>query len=404
MLALLTLTPTKSFAQMSSVRDSRDGRPFILFVHGRSQEGRSDSAIVFEWLGAMKEGLKRAGDSTLFDSGDVAFVMYQHFYETPAHRDERCPGGRPVSAGIADGDVVEKAFRNAAIQKGDTRSAKDVSLDMLRAGLARMPNTTQTLGLWRAEDTRLYLDRATVEHCSTDRALVHGFQAARGRPLIIVAHSMGGLVDYDVLTRDTALVSGVRVVRLITLGTQVGFRPMAESLTGRADIPFPYPRVGRWVNIHDVDDPVGWPTYDVTKELFAPNAETGVPPIDIPIHMDNAYHHAISGYLSHPVVVHAIAGAWCKEAKPRPATCDRFAFEDVGPGNGPPGVPAWNLIAKRTVRFGGAAALGAIAGAVIARNDDYVASRKWPTIALTGGGAVMGALVALAWDRWFPNQ
>ncbi|MGW2683582.1 hypothetical protein ACWC6I_10525 [Streptomyces sp. NPDC001414] len=80
-------------------------------------------------------------------------------------------------------------------------------------------------------------------------------------PLVLVAHSMGGNIVYDLLSgmlRD----AGVTVDLLVTVGSQVGFfeelslfSPHPAGVPGIAAqrLPMP-PPVRRWVNVYDLND------------------------------------------------------------------------------------------------------------------------------------------------------
>jgi hypothetical protein len=83
-------------------------------------------------------------------------------------------------------------------------------------------------------------------------------------PLIVVAHSMGGNITYDLLTEELADVS---VPLLVTAGTQVGFFEELK-LFRSSDPAIPHPgvkekvarpsNVERWVNIFDYSDVLGF--------------------------------------------------------------------------------------------------------------------------------------------------
>jgi hypothetical protein len=73
--------------------------------------------------------------------------------------------------------------------------------------------------------------------------------------VVIVSHSMGTMVAYDVL-RNCADCPPVDV--LFTLGSPLGVREVQEELIAEdaADVDFPARTLGRWVNIYDPLDPV----------------------------------------------------------------------------------------------------------------------------------------------------
>ncbi|MEV7297651.1 hypothetical protein AB0N79_39540 [Streptomyces microflavus] len=102
-------------------------------------------------------------------------------------------------------------------------------------------------------------------------------EAERGDPLVIVAHSMGGNIVYDILSgllgrRD------VQVDLLVTVGSQVGlFEELKLFSSSRGDVPGPaalhVPRpetVRRWLNVIDFSDPLAFGTeavFDGVQDL-----------------------------------------------------------------------------------------------------------------------------------------
>ncbi|MGI9197204.1 MAG: hypothetical protein ACR2KE_07040 [Candidatus Nanopelagicales bacterium] len=67
-------------------------------------------------------------------------------------------------------------------------------------------------------------------------------------PVVVIAHSLGSVVMVDLLAdlpRDIAL--------LVTVGSPLGHEAVGRSISGS---PFPYGRVGGWVNVVHLLDPV----------------------------------------------------------------------------------------------------------------------------------------------------
>jgi len=83
-------------------------------------------------------------------------------------------------------------------------------------------------------------------------------------PLVVVAHSMGGSIAYDLLTSE---LGDLHVTLLVTAGTQVGFfaelglfrgcEPTAPQPGERPKIPKPA-NVDRWINVFDHNDLLGF--------------------------------------------------------------------------------------------------------------------------------------------------
>ncbi|XUZ28780.1 hypothetical protein ACQVDT_29495 [Streptomyces sp. RMIT01] len=99
----------------------------------------------------------------------------------------------------------------------------------------------------------------------------------RQEPLVVVAHSMGGNIVYDILSHDRR---GLRVDLLVTVGSQVGlfeelklFRSSDPAVPDRHRGPLRVPaitNVGRWINVFDRADPLAFaasPVFDGAEDL-----------------------------------------------------------------------------------------------------------------------------------------
>ncbi len=99
----------------------------------------------------------------------------------------------------------------------------------------------------------------------------------RHEPLVVVAHSMGGNIVYDILSHDRR---ELRVELLVTVGSQVGlfeelklFRASDPDVPERRHGPLRVPaltNVGRWINVLDRADPLAFaasPVFDGAEDL-----------------------------------------------------------------------------------------------------------------------------------------
>jgi hypothetical protein len=79
--------------------------------------------------------------------------------------------------------------------------------------------------------------------------------AAQADKVVVVAHSMGTMVAYDVLRNcpECPLVD-----TMVTLGSPLGIREVQDELIaeGASDVDFPAAKLSRWINIYDPLDPV----------------------------------------------------------------------------------------------------------------------------------------------------
>jgi hypothetical protein len=105
-------------------------------------------------------------------------------------------------------------------------------------------------------------------------------------PLVVVAHSLGTIVAYDVLSEDRFAGRDVRA--FVTLGSPLGYREIQDVVTK----PLRVPRcVGRWINVADRIDPIAIDTG------LAGDFAGGDRIIDLTVDNASPNSHAVCGYL-----------------------------------------------------------------------------------------------------------
>lgn len=128
--------------------------------------------------------------------------------------------------------------------------------------------------------------RQTMEDALLDRL------RGGGEPFVVVAHSQGSMIAYDVLRRLKK--ADCEVALFVTIGSPLGLQEVKDNLqqTGPLDVPN---CVSRWVNFADPLDPVA---IDPTlADDYAPNGLIAVE--DVRVHnLDSPLHpHSGTGYL-----------------------------------------------------------------------------------------------------------
>jgi hypothetical protein len=123
-----------------------------------------------------------------------------------------------------------------------------------------------------------------------------------GRPVVLVAHSQGSLIAYDVMRQLGS--SSPEVDLLVTLGSPLGIERVQTVLRSWSggDLPFP-PGVRRWLNVADPRDPVALDK-DLRDDFPGPLENVVVMNEDSPDHP-----HCATGYLRVKEVRKAVAGA-----------------------------------------------------------------------------------------------
>jgi subtilisin family serine protease len=270
------------------------GANTVIYVHGIGNKPKA-SILKCQWDNALF-GVQ------LGDRSRMAYWVNRRYYPTPL--EVTCAAGDFVQ--VDDDEASTKAIM--ALARGDLASSAEVisnevtSLsagdpvhaawlqgiadDMVKrgmsvgvgddigsgaAGFATLNVATKVLPLPRFL-RRLIVDRLTrallrdVNDFLTDEKRREEMEqslldrlSAGGGPFVVVAHSQGSLIAYDVLRRlDPAQIE---VPLFVTIGSPLGLQEVQDVLRewtgGRLPVP---PCVGRWVNVADQLDPVALDT------------------------------------------------------------------------------------------------------------------------------------------------
>jgi hypothetical protein len=129
--------------------------------------------------------------------------------------------------------------------------------------------------------------------------------AARPGPHVVVSHSLGTVIAYDVLI---ALADAPRVDALITLGSPLGISEVHDALappwTARDGWPTGRLGEGAWVNVADRLDPVCGPDPSIADEY----RRAGEPRVhDVHVSNPGSWRHGVTKYLRQSSVRRAIA-------------------------------------------------------------------------------------------------
>lgn len=292
-------------------RDSAfGGRRHLVFLHGRSQEGKEPEKLRREWAGGLNQGLVRAGLPPV-DPEDVWFPYYgdrlvqaltaheavPHIVEAPT-----ATAAEVVAPATPTARAVYEDILNEAATKWNMPHESRLATE--RIGLGDVVGALQTRLSWLAarsdldawaialvfRDVAAYLDdrriRDEVLNCVLETMPDSG-------EVVLVSHSLGTVVGLDLVTR---LSPGVNAVHLTTAGSPLGLDSVYNRLLvggpKRPDI------VADWLNTWCPTDavaigcPLGDDWADGLSDLAVINAR------------DRA--HSIVEYLAHAEVARSI--------------------------------------------------------------------------------------------------
>lgn len=284
----------------------------IVLIHGRAQQGKSEEILKNEWLSPLREALGTR--ARVLDECEVRAPFYG---DTLAELVETLGDAVPddiIVRGTDEG--IDNSYRNLLAehlevvreQEGITEEQilAEANLLVTQRGpqnwpwvlaivrtLNRIPGLDGDMIERILRDVWIYLERRSVR--KTINAIVApAFET--DLPIVVVAHSLGSIVAYDIL-RD---MTGRNVSHLLTVGSPLGLEIARKALS-----PIGHPTVvGSWFNSRDKRDIVA--LYPLDKQYFKID-----PAIEdysgVRNRTSNA--HGIRGYLSDTVTVDRLYAA-----------------------------------------------------------------------------------------------
>ncbi|WP_375462925.1 hypothetical protein [uncultured Methylobacterium sp.] len=273
-----------------------NARGVILGIHGLENKPPVDEKRRW-WTSAIVEGLRRNG-ARADDQLPFEFVYWADLrYDAPVAADENeepyypDPGIGPFPRpDPAEGPSVNTMMEG--VYKG---------LDWVQTTTRTTPVDDLILKA-RFDDLWHYHSETRFARMVRER-LSERLRALSGRPILLVAHSMGSIIAYDVLRMLEREAPSVRVRDFVTLGSPLGLAEVKLKIAAENGAARTPNNVDRWTNLADRRD-VATVAGDLAGD-YAPN-DHGVRVRDRAVM--NEYrrrsgepnHHKSYGYLRTP--------------------------------------------------------------------------------------------------------
>jgi hypothetical protein len=290
----------------------------IIYVHGIAQEGKSEQLVGEEWDAALREGLRNAGLAWPANATTVTPFYGRVLADKTAEVDR----GEAVGLLRKGSNEAENARKFEFYDEllGEIAAARRVRTDDLlgddgrpvQKGLLNWPwvnalvrrlNDIKPLADWSIDtftrDVWVYLNY-TMVRLPVDEIVARKLPA--DEPCVIVAHSLGTVVSYNVLTQ---LADRSRIRGWITLGSPLGIESIYSRIPSEPGKPRRAPSgIPTWYNARDPEDVVA--LHPVPAGRFA-----GSPVVENASHVSNrtSNEHGIRGYLSDADVARRIHAA-----------------------------------------------------------------------------------------------
>lgn len=283
----------------------------LVLIHGRQQQGLDRDELRDKWVKSLSDALKKknlalAGDLRIeFPYYGDELDRFVTLSKLPLVTEITSRGDETTDdlllfqsqlvdemikkAGVPD-ELVDQEFGDKATERGP------LNWEWVQAGLRALDRHTGLSGPILAAFTRdvyLYLKVDACRKAVNDIVIA----SLNTEPTVIVSHSLGTVVAFDVLRRKNA---GTNVPLLMTLGSPLGIMQVRNAFR-----PLKYPKgVQGWFNAYDERDYVALYPLDANNFALDPaitnyGAVKNQPP----------GHHAIVDYLSNEKVAEQIFGA-----------------------------------------------------------------------------------------------
>ncbi|MFJ2728432.1 trypsin-like serine peptidase [Streptomyces collinus] len=304
--------PTAAHTGLRARDGAFGGERHLVFLHGRSQQGKDPAALRDAWTAGLNQGLVAAGFPPV-DPADVWFPYYGDRLVAALATTEAVPR-IPEALSLSPAEAVappsptaravyEEMIGEAALrwnmpeesQPATERISRDDLVGHLHRQLGWLAARSDLDGWTIAlvlRDVAAYLDDRRIRDSVLDCVLE---TLPEDGEMILVSHSLGTVVGMDLTTR---LSPALRTVHLTTVGSPLGLDSVYKRLliggTKRPDV------VADWLN--------AWCPADAVA-VGCPLADEWAGSVtDVAVINARDKAHDIGQYLSHPEVAGEIAG------------------------------------------------------------------------------------------------
>lgn len=290
----------------------RKQKKVIIFIHGL--KNKPPQRLLHKWYRkSIVEGYKRRGKIPKHFKLDIAYwadILYS----------------QPLDPLIKDKEhslYISGPYVHAAIESNKNRAIPEKTyyphfekvIDSIFLSKNKIINV-KSIFSWIAGKSFKDLHTYYREDLVTDGAikesakkiirkrLINLLQKHKDKEILLIGHSMGSIIAYDVLTFDTP---NIPIHTFVTIGSPLGlpmikreiFEELEIEFNSDSKLPTPSNIIMNWYNLADLDDNVAI-NHEINGD-YKPNSE-GICPIDKVVMNDFAYDgevnpHKSFGYL-----------------------------------------------------------------------------------------------------------
>ena len=193
------------------------------------------------------------------------------------------------------GYALGMGYRAEAVINGEEREAAATGAEALPLPRSLRTRIFEQLVKVTFEDVHAYFFRGYAERM---RAVLRDAMAGIDEPFVVVSHSLGTIIAYDVLREEASRRFDIPL--LVTVGSPLAVQEIQDLVTHPLEVPA---GVRAWLNASDFRDVVAL-DHDIRPEYSPPERCT-----DVMVTNSSANHHGIREYLSAPAVRDPILAA-----------------------------------------------------------------------------------------------
>jgi hypothetical protein len=280
----------------------------LVMVHGRAQEGKDPEKLKQEWVDALHYGCARAQVKLPFNTiiefpyyGDLLIDLIRKI-NTPLGKDINAKGSNDDTNATLRGEILMEIAAHAGI------TDSDVFLELGNKPIEKGPGNWEWVqAIMRTLDRIPGLNSRFIDAFTRDAFVYLSYKNVRAEidavvaaalgdgPCVVLSHSLGSVITYNVLRTRQADPS---YPRLITVGSPLGVRAIKKYLDTPLVSP---PCIKNWFNAYDDRDLVALVPLDANSFNVTPSIENKS---DVQNFTDN--RHGITGYLADPIVAKKI--------------------------------------------------------------------------------------------------
>jgi hypothetical protein len=294
----------------------------LVFVHGRSQQGRVPAELKQEWIAGLERGFAKIGKTLPIPESAIHLPFYGNALDDLVHDVTQSDAASVIAQGAGTEEAPDHYAADAAEMIREIAAANSIQTiheeDLTEQDLAGdtvyvqqgAENWRITLALLRALDKVPGINAGAVALATRDvfrylrqsgvsipinKGVMDILQP--GTETVVVSHSLGTVVCYNLLRTPG---TNFKITQFVTLGSPLAITPIKRAL---APLGWPQAVIGKWFNARDPRDvvalfpliPKKFPAQPITDKSTVENRH------DDP--------HSIEDYLGDPDVARCIYDA-----------------------------------------------------------------------------------------------